>query len=188
MEKNKFYKILPLNQKFYKLEKITLSSYESKKNITFHKKINTNDKNENLNTNSIDKTSLNQHDKKIKNEKNKKIKNEKYSIEKLKIIKNKKQKSNNKLFSTVDNFNILNQFLTTVKFKRITALFKKLKKFKKIQKHIFFYIKKNKIYLNLKDKTFNNGIVLLKSLVSHRLNQHEHSKKIKQFYTLLFAK
>ena len=65
MEKNKFYKILPLNQKFYQLEKITLSSYESKKNITFHKKINTNDKNENLNTNSIDKTSLNQHDKKI---------------------------------------------------------------------------------------------------------------------------
>lgn len=178
MQKNEFYRLSPLNKQTYKAVRVHLESFEHKNQITYNKKLKNTTILQNANYNDNDTPIIKTNNKKPKKikVKNKNIKNEKVKNENLK----------NKLLSSVYNFDILEAFLTQLNFKRINLLRKKLKQLKRRDSHIFYYIKKHKIAIMLKKHLFKNGLSLLKSLVSTRVKQHENSKNIKKFYTLLF--
>lgn len=176
MEKNEFYSLKPLNKQSYNADRIHLESYEHKDKITFYKKL-INTSSAPINAVDNDQPIINKNTKKAKK---RKVKNKKNENEKVKNENFKKS-----FLSSVYNFNILESLLIKLKFKRINLLLKKLKKLKRRNNHIFFYIKDSKIFLILKKHVFKNGLTLLKTLVSNRVKKHEHSQNIKKFYTLL---
>ena len=63
--------------------------------------------------------------------------------------------------------------------------FEKLKMLKMQKKHIYFYLKNSKLFLVLKKHVFKQGVLLLKSLISNKVDRNTNNKVIKNFYNLL---
>ena len=182
MEKNKFYFLKDLDKKYYNLEPIEKVDDDGHTNkFTYHKILNNNinkkDKNtKKLKTPYLDPVNVNI-SKKQKN--NKKVKN---------IIKEKSKKNiktDKTLLSSVTNFDILHRFIKKLKLKHINLLFEKLKMLKMQKKHIYFYLKNSKLFLVLKKHVFKQGLLLLKSLISNKVDRNTNNKVIKNFYNLL---
>ena len=182
MEKNNFYFLKDIDTKYYNLEPIEKVAQDGHTNkITYHKILNNNfnkkDKNtKKLKTPYLDPVNVNI-SKKQKN--NKKVKN---------IIKEKSKKNiktDKTLLCSVTNFDILHRFIKKLKLKHINLLFEKLKMLKKQKKHIFFYLKNSKLFLILKKHVFKQGLLLLKSLISNKVDRNTNNKVIKKFYNLL---
>ena len=185
MEKNKFYFLKDLDKKYYNLEPIEKVDDDGHANkFTYHKILNTNFNKKDKNTKKLknpylDPVNVNISKKSKNNKTNKKVKN---------IIKEKSKKNiktDRTLLSSVTNFDILHRFIKKLKLKHINLLFEKLKMLKMQKKHIFFYLKNSKLFLVLKKHVFKQGFLLLKSLISNKVDRNTNNKVIKNFYNLL---
>lgn len=171
--KIEFFKISNYNKELYKLSHFTTNSH-NENNVSFYKKL----KNTYLNESQYNKKNITKSDNYIK-----------HTLKSKEIKKNeKKLKKENKIIflSTVNNFSILEKQLTSIKYEKQQILLKKLKKLKMQKKHIYFYLKNNKIVLKLDKCIFKNGLKILKSLLSSRVKKIDNRKNCKKFYSLLF--